>query len=1651
VDPANKDVNGDVILTPTFTCTSAQLGNNDGTIWAQFESGNSTYPSSTYNAQTSIWNNTIGGTQTIIKSGSPYLSGSTPQGGDGTYSYQWESSTNNINFSPIPVYTYDCSPGTISQTTYYRRKVNSGDVSESVSNVITITIIPYQISIGTISPLTYCTGSTISVAYTVNTSASTGNIFTAQLSNATGSFSSPVSIGTVSSTSSGTIAATIPSTSVAGVGYRIRVIGSSPVTTGSINASNITLIAPQSIATNTISPLQYCAGATVNIPFTTNCGSFNTGNIFTAQLSDATGSFSSPVSIGTLSATSSGTVIATIPSNPVSGSVYRVRVIASSPSSIGTDNGTNLTLIPLNIVTNAVSSLQYCVGATVSIPFTANCGVFNAGNVFTAQLSNATGSFSSPVSIGTLSGTSSGTVVATIPSNSVAGSAYRVRVIASSPSLTASDNGTNITLIPLNIVTNAVSPLQYCVGATVSIPFTANCGVFNAGNVFTAQLSDTTGSFSSPVSIGTLSATSSGTVVATIPSNAVAGSAYRVRVIASSPSLTAANNGANITLIPLNITTNVISPLQYCTGSTMNISFTANCGTLNAGNIFTAQLSDAFGSFAGAVTSLGTLTGTSSGTISWTTTANIVTGTKYRVRVVSSNPVLTGTDNGSDIVINPINFIGLSSSVICPGSSFPIQFSYPCQTFNAGNIFTAQLSDGNGVFSASPMSLGTVTSTGGLNTISGIIPNNITVGTGYRVRIVSSNPVIIESDNGTDLTTCINTCASFTQIGSKLVVPSDALGSYIGFGTSVAISADGNTAVVGGPGDNGNIGAVWIYTRNGTVWVQQGNKLVGTGGIGFANSQGNSVAISDDGNTIAVGGPSDNYPSGAIWVFTRTNRVWAQKAKLTPTGYTSGPQIGQAVAISGDGNTILAGGPGDKAAWVFAKTGSTWAQQGTKLAGTGGSSVALSYNGSIAVIGSIYDNVQTAMGAAWVSSRTGTTWSQPSKLPVTGSIVHYYGDDVGEAVSISADGNIIAVGGDGDRDNHGAVWMFIRTNPATTQWVAMNSTINNSNKIGFPLDQLSAGNFGAVLSISASGNSLLVGGDFNYNGAVWLFTRAGNNWIQQGSKIMGTGSIGSNAKQGCSISLSKYGNTAIIGGLNDGASSTANPGAAWMFGCTENDFKCTALSENIKLAAITTGTDPAIGPAKQGVALAISADGYTAIVGGYSDNSNQGAAWIYVKNGGVWTEQKKLIATGNIGPAAQGIAVAISADGNTVVSAGRLDNGGIGAVWVFTRSGTTWTQGQKLVGTGNLGNSNQGSSVAISGDASAILVGGFLDNGNTGASWLWRKNVGGTYTAQTTSAGVYPFVGMPHLNGAQGISVDLSYDGFTAVIGALNDDLTNQYGAAFIWRLTQGGWQQQTKIAGGYFMNLGTSVSISDDGKTVALGGQRDQSYTGVVQIWISPDFINWTQQGTNLYGTTAIAGSYFGSKISLSPDGNTLLVGGLLDGGGKGATWLFTRSGTTWTQRGAKMLASDIVGNAEFGSAVSLSTNGEVALIGGSADGTVVNTGAVWMYQCSTSTNARLAIQMDDPVIMSDVSSTINLYPNPNDGTFNIMINNKDLAEGNLTVINNLGQILVTETIQAEDKILKSLSLDQQPEGLYHVYVRLNNKSFTKTFIIVR
>jgi len=358
-------------------------------------------------------------------------------------------------------------------------------------------------------------------------------------------------------------------------------------------------------------------------------------------------------------------------------------------------------------------------------------------------------------------------------------------------------------------------------------------------------------------------------------------------------------------------------------------------------------------------------------------------------------------------------------------------------------------------------------------------------------------------------------------------------------GTSVALSADGTTAIEGGPYDGGR-GAVWVFARTGAGWVQQGEKLVASDALGERVLQGRSVALAADGNTALVGGDGDDEGIGAAWVFTRVAGAWAQQAKLIGSLAVGQSRQGSAVALSADGNTALVGGASDDngagAAWVFTRAGAVWTQQGRKLVG----------------------------------SRTVGTAAQ------------------GSAVALSADGSIALVGGPADASNQGAAW---------------------------------------------------------------IFARSGDVWTQQGDKLAGAGGLGPAVFQGCGIALSGDGNTAVIGGYGD----NRNTGAAWVFARSGDTWD----QMGVKL------TVPRAPGAQAGYSVAISTDGSRVLLGSPGRAEGAGAAFEFGFENGAWAEVGELTGRGAAGKAQQGYTVAMSADGHTALLGGMLDSAAGGAVWTF--------------------------------------------------------------------------------------------------------------------------------------------------------------------------------------------------------------------------------------------------------------------------------------------------------------------------------------------------------------------------------------------------
>jgi hypothetical protein len=381
----------------------------------------------------------------------------------------------------------------------------------------------------------------------------------------------------------------------------------------------------------------------------------------------------------------------------------------------------------------------------------------------------------------------------------------------------------------------------------------------------------------------------------------------------------------------------------------------------------------------------------------------------------------------------------------------------------------------------------------------------------------------------------------FVQQGDSLTGGGE--GDEGNFGASVALSADGSTALIGAPSDDFRVGAAWVFTRSGSTWSQQGNKLTGGGERGEGEF-GTAVALSADGNTALIGGIGDDKDTGAAWVFTRSGSTWSQQGeKLVGSSPEIEGRFGQSVALSGDGATALIGcGPfygHGGGAWVFTRTGSTWAQQGPRIDPSGevgegnfGTSVALSSDGSTALIGAPWDNSHA--GAAWVYTRSGEEWVQQGNKLTGGeeSGSNGFGEGAfGYSVALSAEGNTALIGGPADTNESGAAWVFIRSGSTWTQQSPKLTT-------GEGVNGYYAG-FGRSVALSGSGDIALIGG----RGAV--FERSGSTWVEAQPQLFS--GEGSEHEFGESVALSADGATALIGSPYATVGNTGSAGRAYVY------------------------------------------------------------------------------------------------------------------------------------------------------------------------------------------------------------------------------------------------------------------------------------------------------------------------------------------------------------------------------------------------------------------------------------------------------------------------------------------------------------------------
>ncbi len=585
----------------------------------------------------------------------------------------------------------------------------------------------------------------------------------------------------------------------------------------------------------------------------------------------------------------------------------------------------------------------------------------------------------------------------------------------------------------------------------------------------------------------------------------------------------------------------------------------------------------------------------------------------------SSSSNDTSTSTGTLSVTTGIKTINFSWSAI------PSATSYQLQSNPDGSSGFTDLSTTGIVVSPNSTNITGVTSAQASVALHRYIP--AVTNPQYIVRTCTTTSSCVNSHNTVSLTNAqLNGMIGRLQASNA--------GANDQFGWEVSLSGDGNTLAVsanledstatginGAQDDNNSTaagavnssatGAVYVFSRIGGVWSQQA--YIKASNTGSGDQFGYVVSLSEDGNTLAVGARFEDGPStgvngaqgdstatsgsGAVYVFRFSSSTWSQQAYIKASNTGAGDEFGQFLSLSADGNTLAVG--------AFGEDGSS-----TGVNGAQGDSTAT--DGS---------------GAVYVFRFSSSTWAQQAYIKASNTGL---GDFFGGSVSLSADGNTLAVGAGGEDGS---------------------STVVNG----------------------AQGDSTATVG----SGAVYVFRFSSSTWAQQA--YIKASNTGAGDRFGGSVRLSNDGNTlAVSAGGEDGSStgvdgiSTAttatitNSGAVYVL-----RFSSSTWAQQAYIKASNTGESDGLGLSvslsADGNTLAVSAlqeDGSATGVGGADNNatSNSGATYVYEFANGAWAQQAYIKATTSSANDSFGISVSLSSNGNSLAVG---SNGGTGAVYLY--------------------------------------------------------------------------------------------------------------------------------------------------------------------------------------------------------------------------------------------------------------------------------------------------------------------------------------------------------------------------------------------------
>ncbi|WP_413429504.1 VCBS domain-containing protein [Synechococcus sp. Cu2B8-bc1011] len=442
--------------------------------------------------------------------------------------------------------------------------------------------------------------------------------------------------------------------------------------------------------------------------------------------------------------------------------------------------------------------------------------------------------------------------------------------------------------------------------------------------------------------------------------------------------------------------------------------------------------------------------------------------------------------------------------------------------------FTITVADGNGGNASQDV---TVTVTG---------TNDQPVAAAVAINATEDGPTVIGNFTETDAdSTDSHTFAigSWTQIGDD--IDGEAAADRSGY--SVSLSGDGNVVAIGAPFNDGNgssSGQVRLYRNTGDSWAQIGDDIDAEAA---GDQSGTSVALSGDGSIVAIGAPLNDpvgNASGHVRLYRNTGDSWTQIGEDID-GEVPSEQSGFSVSLSENGNVVAIGARWRSSrsgqVRLYQLENDSWTQLGDDIdeAAAGdesGTSVSLSADGSVVAIGAPFnDDNGNNSGQVRLYQLENDSWTQIGD-DIDGEAA---GDESGTSLALSADGSVVAIGApnnDGNNASSGQVRLYRNTGGS---WTQIGEDIDGEKANDYSGWSVSLSADGNVVAIGANKND----GNGGNSGHVRLYQNVNDSWTQIGADIDGEAALD---ESGWSVSLSADGSVVAIGArFNDGNGSSS--------------------------------------------------------------------------------------------------------------------------------------------------------------------------------------------------------------------------------------------------------------------------------------------------------------------------------------------------------------------------------------------------------------------------------------------------------------------------------------------------------------------------------